>query len=114
MKRSELMKRWIVCMSVAAICAGCSWNSSFTLNPFAHKKGPEPEELPAAQWRELQLENARRTSGEGIPPDAATTQSATTRPANEFEEFVGFVKFLTWYGPKQLINFYLGNTPGKY
>jgi hypothetical protein len=98
----------MVMILAAAAMAGCS---SFSLkNPFA-KKGPEPVELPRDQWGKLLQENARRLHGEGIPPrDGATTQPAT----GQVDEFVGFVKFVFYEFPKQTINFYLGNTPGRY
>src|SRR5436853_542620 len=67
------MRRWILVMSVvaAAVVAGCS-SISFK-NPFAAKKGPEPEVLPAAEWAGLQRENAQRIRGEGIPREVAAS-----------------------------------------
>lgn len=102
------MTRWMVMILAAAAMAGCS---SFSFqNPFA-KKGPDPIELPREQWTELRRENERRLQGEGIPP----RDGATTRPApGQVDEFVGFVKFVFYEFPKQTINFYLGNTPGRF
>jgi hypothetical protein len=106
------MRRWILVTLAAALVAGCS-SISFK-NPFAGKKGPEPEELPAAEWARLQRENAQRIRGEGIPREVAASGPAATQPTGQFEEFMGFLKFTFYTAPKQIIDFYLGNTPGKY
>jgi hypothetical protein len=100
----------VIAAAVSAGVAGCSANSSFTLNPFQKKKGPEPEVLPAAEWRDIRQANAQRIHGEGIP----TTRPAPSTRVNTFEEFAGFLKFTFWDFPKQTISYYLGNTPGKY
>jgi hypothetical protein len=102
------MRRWIVVI-VAVMMTGCS--SLAFRNPFAAKRGPEPVQLPAREWAELKQENARRLAGEGIPP----RDGAATRPTGgEIQEFLGFVKFVFYTFPKQAINFYTGNTPGRY
>jgi len=100
------MKQWIVVL-IAAVLAGCS---SFSFrNPFAEKKGPEPVELPAAEWAQLQREDRDRLAGEGIP-----RANPTTQPSDRFSDFVDFGEFLFWRLPKQLFNYYLGETPGRY
>jgi hypothetical protein len=102
------MTRWIVLVMAGAM-AGCS---AFSFrNPFAARKGPDPVELPAPRWAALQKEDARRLAGEGIPPG----QAAATRPtAGEFRQFLDFLEFTFWTFPRQTINYYLGNTPGRY
>jgi hypothetical protein len=104
------MMRWTV-LIVALMLAGCS-SFSFT-NPFAARKGPEPTALPQRDWVELKRENAARLAGEGIPRDQATTQEAPPK-GNEIGQFFGFVEFVFYKFPKQTIDLYLGNTPGKY
>jgi hypothetical protein len=100
------MKRWIVVL-MAAVLAGCS---SFSFhNPFAPAKGPEPVVLPAAEWAALKRENVARLAGEGIPRD-----NPATRPSDKFADFVDFVEFVFWRLPQQFINYYLGETPGRY
>jgi hypothetical protein len=104
------MRRCILVVLAAATAAmtagGCS-SISFH-NPFAPKKGPAPVQLPAAEWAALKRENAERLAGEGIP-------GATTRPSKgETQGFFDFVTFTFVTFPKQIFNFYTGNTPGKY
>lgn len=100
------MKRWIVVLMAAAL-VGCS-SISFK-NPFAAKKGPEPVDLPAAEWAALRQENRERLAGEGIP-----RANPTTQPGDRFSDAVDFAEFLFWRLPKQLITYYLGETPGHY
>jgi hypothetical protein len=104
------MMRWTV-LIVALMLAGCS-SFSFT-NPFAARKGPEPTTLPQREWVELKRENAARLAGEGIPRDQTTTQAAAPK-GSEIRQFFGFFEFVFYTFPKQTINLYLGNTPGKY
>jgi hypothetical protein len=109
------MKRWTVVVAAvaAATVAGCS--SLSLKNPFAGKKGPEPTTLPDRQWVELKRENATRLAGEGIPRgDEATTTPAAKPKGSELNQFFGFIEFVFYKAPKQAINFYLGNTPGRY
>src|SRR5436853_997910 len=109
------MRRWILVSLAVALVGGCA-SISFK-NPFAAKKGPEPEVLPAAEWAGLQRENAQRSRGEGIPREvAASGPAATTQPSagGEFEEFLGFLKFTFITGPQRIIDFYMGNTPGRF
>lgn len=112
------VKRWLTAAILAAAVGGagggCSSDRSFTLNPFAHKHAPETETLSAAEWSQLKRENQQRLAGEGIPSGPAGTQPATQPSGNEVQGFVEFVKFTFYTMPKQLINFYLGNTPGRY
>ena len=104
------MMRWTV-LIVALMLAGCS---SFSFqNPFAAHKGPESTTLPQRDWVELKRENAARLAGEGIPRDQATTQAQPPR-GGEIQQFFGFVEFVFYKFPKQTIDLYLGNTPGKY
>jgi hypothetical protein len=100
------MKRWIVVM-MAAVLAGCS--SISLKNPFAAKKGPEPVVLPAAEWAALRQENRDRLAGEGIP-----RANPTTQPGDKFSDAMDFVEFVFWRLPKQLITYYMGETPGHY
>ena len=109
--------RWILLAAVIVAAGGCSSNQSFTLNPFREKKGPHREELTPAEWQKLRQENERRLAGEGIPRDDATTRAtaaAASSPAEQLDQFLEFAKFTFWTFPKQLINIYIGNTPGKY
>lgn len=110
-------RRWIGCVIMAALLGGgCSWNQSFTLNPFARKRGPETEQLPPEKWAELKHENQRRLAGDGIPPspDSSTQPAPPPQKGQELNQFFGFVKFTFYTLPKQFIDFYLGNTPGRY
>ena len=100
------MKRWIVVLMAAAL-AGCS-SLSF-LNPFEAKKAPEPIVLPAADWAALRQENTNRLAGEGIP-----RANATTQPGDKFSDAVDFLEFIFWRLPKQLVMYYMGETPGHY
>ena len=100
------MKRWIV-VTMAAALAGCS-SISFK-NPFAPKKGPEPIVLPAAEWASLRQENRDRLAGEGIP-----RANPTTQPGDKFSDAMDFFEFVFWRLPKQMITYYLGETPGHY
>jgi hypothetical protein len=114
-KTGAAARRWLGCAILAALLGGCSWNQSFTLNPFARKHAPETEQLAPEKWAELKRENQRRLAGEGIPAGEASTQPAPPpKQGQEFQEFLGFVKFAFYTMPKQLIDFYLGNTPGRY
>ena len=102
------MKRRLTAMLLMAVTVtGCS---SFSFhNPFAQKKGPAPETLPPSQWSMLKRENAQRLAGDDIP-----RPGAATRPANEGQSFLEFIRFTFWTFPKQTIDKYLGNTPGHY
>jgi hypothetical protein len=112
-------RRWPACALLVALAAGggggvgCSTDRSFTLNPFARPHVPESETLSGSQWAQLKRENQQRLAGEGIPAPGAATRP-TGQPGNEFKEFTEFVKFAFYTFPKQTINFYLGNTPGRY
>jgi len=55
----------------------------------------------------LKQENAQRLAGEGIP-------GATTKPTGETQQFFDFATFTFYTFPKQIFNFYTGNTPGRY
>src|SRR5215217_1646836 len=94
--RAARVGRWVLGAAVAATVVagggGCSQSESFTLNPF-RSKHVHTEELSQAEWGQLRRENQFRLAGEGIPADPASTRAATTRPANETQEFFGFVKF---------------------
>jgi HEAT repeat protein len=63
---------------------------------------------------ELKRENAVRLAGEGIPRDDTTTTPVVKPKGSELNEFFGFVEFVFYKFPKQAINLYLGNTPGRY
>jgi hypothetical protein len=105
-----------VLLLTASVVMGCSSNASFTLNPFAKRKGQRPETLPAAQWQELRRANAARLAGEGIPRSASSTQpAAAPRSAvGSFEQFLDSVEYVIWTLPKRTIKNFLGETPGKY
>jgi hypothetical protein len=109
---------WLPVMLVAACAAavGCSSNSSFTLNPFAKRKGPEPDRLPAARWQELKRENAARLAGEGIPRSAASTRPAAPPPSTlaSFDSFLDSIEYVVWTLPKRAIKTWTGETPAKY
>jgi hypothetical protein len=98
------MKRWIVIFSVA-LFAGCA-----SINPFIKKPEPEPEVLPAEKWKALELANAQRIAGEGIPRADATTQPAQSN----WQEFTGLVHFVFVDFPMRVYDFWTGNTPGKF
>ena len=105
------MMRWTVMVVAAAIVLGAGCGSPAFRNPFAAKHGPELEVLPAGEWQRLKHENAQRLAGQGIPPrDGATTQPT----AGGLQQGLGFFKFVFYIFPKQVYNFYTGNTPGKY
>jgi hypothetical protein len=105
------MMRWTVMVVAAAILLGAGCGSPAFRNPFAAKHGPEPEILSAAEWQTLKRENAQRLAGEGIPPRAGET----TRPTGgEIQQGFGFIKFVFYTFPKQIYDFYTGNTPGRY
>jgi hypothetical protein len=102
----------LLLLAASIVAAGCSSNSSFTLNPFAGHKGPEPETLPASEWRELRRENAERLAGADMP-----RPGASTRPSKgaSFEQFLDFMEFAFWTFPKRTIQYYMqGETPSKY
>ena len=104
-----------VLLLTASVLMGCSSNSSFTLNPFAKRKGYRPETLPAARWQELRRENAARLAGDGIPRSAASTQAVAPRSAvGSFEQFLDSVEYVVWTLPKRAIKQFMGDTPGKY
>lgn len=110
-------RTWIPALLIAASAAvGCSSNRSFTLNPFAKPKGPEPETLPAPRWRELKRENTARLAGEGIPKSPASTRpvEAPASKAASFESFLGSVEYVFWTLPSKAIKSWTGETPGKY
>src|SRR3954452_8895315 len=103
------MRRCILVVLAVATTVTAGGGSSFAFrNPFAAKKGPAPVQLPPAEWAALKQENAQRLAGEGIP-------GATTRPSQGgMGQFFGFLEFTFVTFPKQIFNFYTGNTPGKY
>jgi hypothetical protein len=88
------------------------------LNPFRPKPKPYVEVLPAQEWERLKAENARRLAGEGIPRRASATQpaaAAATQPhTSEVHGALDFLKMVFWDLPKRLVDFYTGNTPGKF
>ena len=97
------------------------------LNPFKPKPKPHVEVLSQEEWNRLKADDARRLAGEGIPRQAAATQPATTQPiqvaatqpattqpVGTAEGFGDFLKLIFWEGPKNLIQFFTGNTAGKY
>src|SRR5687768_4924655 len=99
------------------------------LNPFKPKPKPHVEVLTQEEFNRLKADDARRLAGEGIPKQAASTQPATTQPAptqiaatqpappqsaGAAEGFGDFVKLIFWDAPKSLIQFFTGNTAGKY
>src|SRR3954470_6969341 len=105
------MMRWTVTVVAAAILLGGGGGSPAFCNPFSPQHGPEPEILPASEWQMLKRENAQRLAGEGIPPRAGET----TRPTGgEIQQGFGFIKFVFYAFPKQIYDFYTGNTPGRY
>src|SRR3954468_16629460 len=103
---------------VVALCAavGCSSNRSFTLNPFAKPKGPAPETLPAAQWRQVKRDNAARLAGEGIPKSAASTRPAAPPSSKlaSFDSFLDSIEYVFWTLPTRAIKSWTGETPAKY
>jgi hypothetical protein len=113
---SPTRSRLPVLLLTALVVAGCSADSSFTLNPFAKRKGPEPETLPASEWRELRRENADRLAGVNLPrPGATTRPSAAHGVAGGFDQFMDFLEFTFWTFPKRTIQYYVqGETPSKY
>src|SRR5439155_9483401 len=48
--------------------------------------------------------------------EVAASGPSATQPSvgGEFEEFLGFLKFTFITGPQRIIDFYLGNTPGRF
>ena len=109
-EKETRMMRWTVVI-VATMLAGCS---SFSFkNPFAGRKGPEPTTLPQREWVDLKRENAARLAGEGIPRSEGSATAPAPKGA-EVKEFFGFLEFVFYKFPKQAIDLYLGNTPGRY
>jgi hypothetical protein len=103
------MRQWIVVAMLAMTLTGCTGKSSFTLNPFAPKKGPAGPQLPPEKWAALKRDNAQRIAGDDIPGKEGTTHSA-----GGVEGFVDFLEFTFWVFPKRAIDNYLGKTPGAY
>jgi hypothetical protein len=110
-KDTRMMRSTVMVVAAAAMMLGAGCASLAFRNPFAAKHGPEPEVLPAREWRALQRENQQRLAGEGIPP----RDGATTRPTGgEIQQAFGFIKFSFYTFPKQVYDLYTGNTPGRY
>jgi hypothetical protein len=90
------------------------------LNPLKPKPKPHVEVLSQAEWNRLKADNARRLAGEGVPRQASATQPASTQavatpaPVGAVEGFGDFVRLVFWEGPKRLVEFFTGNTAGKY
>jgi HEAT repeats len=120
MARTIGWRRWVAMGAGAAalvlIAAGCGQFATTVaeLNPFRPKPKPHVDVLPPAEWERLKQENARRLAGEGIPKQASATQPAATRPVGEVQGALDFFKLLFWDLPKRLVDFYTGNTPGKF
>ena len=105
--------RLSVLLLTALVVGGCSANSSFTLNPFAKRKGPEPETLPASEWRDLRRANAARLAGADLPRPGASTRPSSG--GGSFEQFLNFLEYTFWTFPTRAIDYYLkGETPSKY
>src|SRR3954454_11455409 len=113
MNRRTHCSRVIVLLLAASYGGvGCSSNSSFTLNPFAKRKAPQTETLPAARWAELKRENAARLAGEGIPRSAASTRpaapAAQSSKGGGFESFVDSIEYVFWTLPKRAVKSWTG------
>lgn len=81
-----------------------------SLNPFAKKPAPEPEQLSPAQWGALKQENAARLAGEGLPGRAPARASG-----NLIEQTGGFFEFVFWNFPKRIYDqVFGGQTPARY
>jgi hypothetical protein len=112
MQKDLRMRRIVIVFLATAVTAGGCSSLAFR-NPFAAKPDPNRTELTQAEWAKLRRDDARRLVGEGLPP----APGAATRPSpavGDVGEFLGFVKQIFYVLPKNAINLYLGNTPGKY